>query len=260
MYFLPKGVETCFTSTNGGGGGSCSINSRPGFCGYHAYAAPPLVADMNYAVVDSPTRWTCSSDAGSNTRSNQTPNGNIDADTEISVTSHEISETITDPTGAGWYDSSGYAGEIGDDCSYVYGDSLSFQGSYGSEYNQTINGDHYFIQEEFSDQDFSLVGSLACVQQEDSVTVTPTSGPAGAAVTVSGAGFASGESVKVSYRTGLASPPSVTVCNTTATGTGSFSCSGHMPSGASAGAAGSHKMVAKGITSLRKATVTFTRT
>src|SRR6185437_4798848 len=95
MYFLPKGVETCFTSSNGVHGGSCSINVTGGFCGYHAFGAPPLVANMNYAAVDSPTGWTCSFDAGSNTGGNETPNSNIDADTEISVTSHEINETIT---------------------------------------------------------------------------------------------------------------------------------------------------------------------
>jgi len=31
------------------------------------------------------------------------------ADAVLNVTSHEHNETITDPTGGGWYDSSGYA-------------------------------------------------------------------------------------------------------------------------------------------------------
>ena len=258
MYFLPEGVETCFTSANGAGGGSCSINAHGGFCAYHAFGAPPLVADMNYAVVDSPLGWTCASDGGSNTGGNQSPHANIDADSEISIASHEIAETITDPTGSAWWDMKG--NEVGDDCGYVYGDSLSFQGTFGSEFNQTINGHHYFIQEEFSNQDFALVKSLACLQQEESVRVTPTTGTTGAAITVSGGGFASGEAVKVSYKTGLATPPSVTLCTTTSTGTGAFSCSASIPSGTSAGATGAHKIVAKGTTSLRKAKVTFTRT
>src|SRR5205807_510340 len=76
MYFLPEGVETCFSSTNGAGGGTCTINASGGLCGYHAFAAPPLVADMAYAVVDSPLGWTCSSDAASNTGANESPNGN----------------------------------------------------------------------------------------------------------------------------------------------------------------------------------------
>ena len=36
------------------------------------------------------------------------PHGSA-ADAVLNVTSHEHNETITDPTGGGWYDSSGYA-------------------------------------------------------------------------------------------------------------------------------------------------------
>lgn len=255
MYFLPKGVETCFTSTNGAGGGTCSINIHPGLCGYHAFAAPPLVADMNYAVVDSPTGWTCSSDAGSNTGGNQSPNANIDADSEISIASHEISETITDPEGSAWWDAAG--NENGDDCAYIFGDSNSFKGSPGARYNQTINAHHYFIQEEFSNQDFNAASAYSCIQGEDFVKVLPTSGAAGTPVQLSGGGFASGETVKVSYATGLASPTSVLICSTTATGTGTFTCSGTVPSAATAGATGKHKLTAKGSSSLRKPTTNF---
>jgi hypothetical protein len=258
MYFLPKGIETCFSSANGAHGGTCSINANPGFCGYHAFSAPPLVADMNYAVVDSPLGWTCSSDAGSNTGGNQTPNGNIDADSEISITSHEVNETITDPEGTAWLDGAG--NENGDDCAYVFGDSASFQGSSGAEFNQTINGHHYFIQTEFSNNDFAKNPNFACAQGEEFVNIAPSSGPASSAVTASGGGYASGETVKITYSTGLASPKSVAVCHTTATGTGTFSCSGHIPAPASAGATGNHKITAKGVTSLRSSTTVFTLT
>lgn len=258
MFFLPKGIETCFTSTNGAGGGVCSINAQPGFCGYHAFTAPPLVANMNYPVVDSPLGWTCSSDAGSNTGGNQTPNANINADTEISIASHEISETVTDPEGTAWYD--GVGNENGDDCAYIFGDSSSFQGSAGARYNQTVNGHHYFIQEEFSNQDFKANSALSCIQREDSVTVTPSSGPAATPVTVAGGGFASGETVKVTYMTVLPSPTRVTVCTTTATSMGTFSCTGNIPPTATAGATGAHKITAKGSSSLRPPTATFTLT
>ena len=258
MYFLPKGIETCFTSVNGAHGGSCSINANGGFCGYHAFSAPPLVADMNYAVVDSPLGWTCSSDAGSNTGGNQTPNSNIDADSEISIASHEVNETITDPEGTAWYD--GVGNENGDDCAYVFGDSASFQGPAGAEFNETINGHHYFIQTEFSNNDFAKNSNFACAQGEEFVQIAPSSGPANSAVTASGGGYASGETVKVTYGTGLASPKSVAVCQTTATGAGTFSCSGHIPAAPSAGGAGSHKITAKGVTSHRSATAVFTLT
>lgn len=258
MFFFPKGVETCFTSINGAGGGVCSLNAHGGFCGYHAFAAPPLVADMNYAVVDSPLGWTCSSDAGSNTGGNQSPNSNIAADTEISIASHEISETITDPKGSAWYDGAG--NENGDDCAYIFGDSVSFQGTAGALYNQTINGHNYFIQEEFSNQDFKANSVYSCIQSEDSVTISPKSGPAGTPVAVAGGGFASGETVTTTYTTGLTTPKTVTVCTTKATSIGAFSCTGNIPATATAGASGKHTITAKGSTSLRKPTTSFTRT
>ena len=91
----------------------------------------------------------------------ETPNGNPDADTEVSPTSHEIMESITDPdTVTGWYDRFGF--ENGDQCAYVYGTP---QGTAGSFYNQVINGDHYLTQEEFSNQDFFNTG-LGCLQAE----------------------------------------------------------------------------------------------
>lgn len=256
MYFLPKGLETCFTSSNGAQGGTCSINANGGFCGYHAFSAPPLVADMNYAVVDSPLGWTCSSDAGSNTGGNQSPNGNIDADSEISITSHEINETITDPEGTAWYDAAG--NENGDDCAYVFGDSLSFQGTAGAKYNQTINGHHYFIQTEFSNNDYAKNHNFSCIQSEESVVMAPTSGTASTPVTGSGGGYASGESVKVTYATKLSTPTTVTICTATATGTGTFSCSGAIPAASSAGPTGTHKITAAGLTSKHTATTTFT--
>jgi hypothetical protein len=259
VFYLPEGVETCLTASNGAHGGSCSINAGGGFCGYHAFSKP-LVADMNYAVVDSPLGSTCSSDLGSNTGGNQSPNGNIFADTEISVTSHEVSETITDPEGSAWTDSSG--NEIGDDCSFVYGDSSSFLGSSGARYNQTINGHHYFVQEELSNQDYKATSTHAysCVQGEDFVAVSPTSGPPGTLVTVSGGGFATSEVVAVSYLTGLVSPAAVPICTATANVTGSYTCTGAIPPASQAGLRGAHSIVAKGGSSLRKPSVTFNLT
>lgn len=256
MFFLPKGVETCFGSSNASQGGTCSITSSGGFCGYHAFSAPPLVADMNYAVVDSPSGWTCSSDAGSNTGGNQSPNANIEADSEISITSHEISETITDPTGNAWYDASG--NEIGDDCAYVFGDSRSFQGTSPGFYNQIINAHHYMIQSEFSNLDYKANATYSCIQNEETVTLSPKSGPAGTAITVSGGGYASAETVTVVYKTGLSSPATVTLCSTTSSNTGTYTCSGHIPGSSSAGVSGGHKITVTGATSKRTASATFT--
>jgi large repetitive protein len=92
------------------------------------------------------------------------------------------------------------------------------------------------------------------------VGVAPGSGPPTTPVTVSGGGFAPGETVKATYKTGLSapSPASVILCTAIAAGDGTFTCSGTIP--ATAGPAGNHKVKAKGTTSLATATATFSLT
>lgn len=89
--------------------------------------------------------------------------------------------------------------------------------------------------------------------------LTPVSGPAGTAVTVSSGGFKSGETVKVSYQTGLASPADVVICHGTASAAGSVSCSGSIPA-SKAGPAGRHVVQAAGSATGRTTSGTFTRT
>jgi hypothetical protein len=117
-----------------------------------------VYANMPFPVYLSPVGYTC----GSNAHGHgiiEAPNGNPDADTEVSPTSHEIMEAATDPdTTTGWYDSSGY--ENGDECAYVYG---TMSGDAGQRYNQVINGHRYLTQEEFSNQDFAVTGN-GCLQ------------------------------------------------------------------------------------------------
>ena len=164
VVFLPKHVEACFhsgsttTSAN-----QCAINHYPSatFCAYHSLATSSHVvyANMAFPVYKSPTGFTCGSDGSFGVV--ETPNGNADADTEVSPTSHEIMEAITDPdTQTGWYDSSGF--ENGDECAYVYGTT---QGTAGSRYNQVIGGHHYLTQEEFSNNDYASTGG-GCLPSE----------------------------------------------------------------------------------------------
>ena len=117
-----------------------------------------LYANLSYPIYNSPVGFTCGSDARFPVV--QTPNANADAETQVSPTSHEIMEAITDPdTVTGWYDAAGF--ENGDECAYVYGTPAG--GSAGTFYNQVINGDHYLTQEEFSNQDWLNTG-LGCLQ------------------------------------------------------------------------------------------------
>jgi hypothetical protein len=162
VMYLPKHVEACFNAGSTLTNNSCTINYEPtaAFCAYHTQDSNGVIyANMPFPIYSSPVGFTCGSDAKFPVV--QTPNGNADADTEVSPTSHEVIEAWTDPnTTNGWFDSSGF--EIGDECAYVYG---QVQGTAGQFYNQTLGHDHYLTQEEFSNNDFSVTG-LGCVQGE----------------------------------------------------------------------------------------------
>jgi hypothetical protein len=163
VLFLPKHVESCFfpgsttTAAN-----FCTINHQPSaaYCAYHSQATTGTVyANMPFPIYDSSIGYTCGSDARFPVV--QTPNGNADADTEISPTSHEIMEAITDPdVNTGWYDANGF--ENGDECAYTYGPT---QGTAGALYNQRIHYHNYLTQEEFSNLDFAATGG-GCLQGE----------------------------------------------------------------------------------------------
>jgi hypothetical protein len=165
VVYLPKGVETCFlpgTTTDASGGQACTINHQvtAAYCAYHSTDLSNAVyANLSYPIYESPVGYTCGSDA--RYPDIEAPNGNPDADTEVSPTSHEINEALTDPdVETGWYDSNGF--ENGDECAYIYGAS---RGPAGAYYNQTIAGGHFLTQEEFSNNTYIFSGGTAgCLQ------------------------------------------------------------------------------------------------
>ncbi len=167
VLYLPKGVESCFLpgeTTSTTGGQFCTINHQPtaAYCAYHSTDQFSAVyANMPFPVYLSPVGFTCGTDARFPVI--ESPNGNPDADTEVSPTSHEINESITDPdTETGWYDSTG--NENGDDCAYIFG---STRGAPGGFYNQVINGGHFITQQEFSNKVFNASGGTAgCVPSQ----------------------------------------------------------------------------------------------
>ncbi len=162
VMYLPKHVESCFNAgSTTTAANECTINYQPSaaYCAYHNDATSNAIyANMPYPVYLSKTGFTCGTDVNF-PGVIESPNHNPDADTEISPSSHEISESITDPdTVTGWYDSSGF--ENGDECAYIFGQT---HGSAGHLYNQNINGLHFLTQEEFSNRDFAITGG-GCVQ------------------------------------------------------------------------------------------------
>ncbi len=81
---------------------------------------------------------------------NPRPNSSA-ADPAISTISHEQLETITDPLGDGWIDASG--SEIADLCISSYGPALGGAGA--GAWDEAIDGGHYYLQEIWSNANFS---------------------------------------------------------------------------------------------------------
>lgn len=134
FLFTAKGIGSC-------AGSSCSFSQ---YCAYHSWigsgSSAILYANMPYADT-----VPAACDSG------QHPN-NDDADATINVTSHEHNETITDEQGSAWFDRRG--SENGDKCAWNFGTAT---GPSGAQYNQTINGNHYYLQQEWSNKSSGCV-------------------------------------------------------------------------------------------------------
>jgi hypothetical protein len=136
LVFTPKGVGSCAQ-------GSCAYTN---YCAYHSWmgsgSGATLYANQPYAVQNYRI-YTC--DSG------QRPNG-VTADATVNLISHEHNEAITDEQGSAWYDSRG--SENGDKCAWNFGTT---SGPTGAKYNQTINGSHYYLQQEWSNHSSGCV-------------------------------------------------------------------------------------------------------
>jgi hypothetical protein len=158
MFFLmtPNGFGSCFLPGNAHvPGQACSTDA---YCAYHSEftnsrGEPVIYANEAYdATITDTFGDTCNSGKLSG---GQSPNSD-DADSTINTISHEHNEAITDPLLNAWYrDSDG--GENGDLCAWTWG---VLSGAAGAEYNQTINGNHYLLQEEYSNTDGGCVQNL----------------------------------------------------------------------------------------------------
>jgi hypothetical protein len=154
MFFMltPDGVGSCFFSGNAGDPGqACTTDS---YCAYHS----GLVDSNNQPVIYGNEPFNAGitgchdiSDVNGAQGSPNDPN----VDPSLNTLSHEHNEAITDPWGDAWTNGS-LAGENGDLCDFDFGSALGTVG--GQPYNQVINGDHYSLQQEYSND------GLACVQ------------------------------------------------------------------------------------------------
>ncbi|MDQ6784724.1 MAG: hypothetical protein M3063_15065 [Actinomycetota bacterium] len=166
--FFPPGVETVKGNSN----------SISGYCGYHnAFASPS--GQVLYGNEPSPIDG-CRSGG-------QTPNGDPNADAAIDTLSHEINESITDPSG-GWTDSAKPANENADECANNFGVPLGSTDPNNPDttrYNQVINGGRYYTQEEFSNASYATGEFKGCVQSAAQVAAaTAAAGGGGQAARV----------------------------------------------------------------------------
>lgn len=155
VFFVmtPDGVGSCFDGTDQ----ACTTNT---YCAYHSYFLDANNEPVIYG--NEPYDATISGcDPGSS------PNNDA-ADAAINTLSHEHNEAITDPFGNAWWNVDSDQ-ENGDNCAWIFGTPLG--GTPGvDEYNQVVNGHHYWLQEEWSND-----GS-ACAQRypfEVPVNATP---------------------------------------------------------------------------------------
>lgn len=121
LVFTAKGENICTSF-------GCAFSN---WCAYHGAGGSLIYATMPYVGTSLNTCWT----------GGKSPNGDVDADAEINVTSHEQTEAATDPHLNAWYDASGQ--EIGDKCAWMFG-HVNPDGS-----NVNWNGHPYIVQQEW---------------------------------------------------------------------------------------------------------------
>jgi hypothetical protein len=121
------GINKMYLMYTSSGEGSCSGYScaYTDYCAYHSYfgsaANPVIYGNMPYA-----------DPAYCQVGGTPSPNGDAAGDAAANVTSHELTEAITDPELNGWY--AGDLGhEIGDLCAWNYGTN-TWDGSKANQY------------------------------------------------------------------------------------------------------------------------------
>ncbi len=161
MFFMmtPSGVGSCFYSGSVSSSNPCTTNA---YCAYHSGFVDSNAEPVIYG--NEPFNATIPGcDPGSS------PNNDA-ADATINTISHEQNEAITDPWGTAWWRTSD-GSENGDLCAWDFGTPLG--GTPGVDaYNQVINGDHFWLQQEWSNND------NACLQQYSGTTASPATGAA----------------------------------------------------------------------------------
>jgi PKD repeat protein len=178
IVFFPPGIDSCF---DGGGSETDTNCSGTGYCGYHGTLNQATEKEVEYANEpdngDPQYRFEF---GGEEFESCATKKGLKEAAITLSSTSHEISESVTDPEvdepALSWYDfhelNKTQYGEVGDMCAYEYSQGEAAGALIGettvvpnSTSNQTINGHSYLLQTEWDN-----AHSTCSISEHTSVT------------------------------------------------------------------------------------------
>jgi hypothetical protein len=160
FLMTPNGVGSCESAA-----GSCSTDT---FCAYHS----DFIDASNEQVIYANEPYEGTDPLGGCTDATQGFPNDPDADTTINTISHEhneaITDPLTDPSRTAWIAADG--NENGDLCAFGFGTPLG--GALGLDaYNQVINGNHYELQQEWSNL------ANGCIQRPGDPNPTPpTSG------------------------------------------------------------------------------------
>jgi hypothetical protein len=123
----------------------CTFTKGHFFCAYHGSMwqddQPVIYSVQPDAYSLDPCRYNVA---------DPSPNGDVAADTNLSLVSHELFEAVSDPMGFGWRDNADST-EIGDKCQTDFG-------AYGADGgNITLHGDRYLLQSQWSNATQSCV-------------------------------------------------------------------------------------------------------
>ena len=163
FFVLPDNVETCDDSFSNCG----NVLSLPNrYCAYHSTFNISGHGLTLYA--NQPYIGFASGHCNSGTTTAR-PNGDL-TDHELNTISHEHNETITDPTGGGWFDVNG-TGENGDKCNFDFGTKIATNTN--GDYNQLINHNPYEIQREWSNAVTGCVLNFGAVNPTAAFTWSP---------------------------------------------------------------------------------------
>jgi hypothetical protein len=108
------------------------------YCGYHDHGVNGT--DLKFAMIGNSAR--CPASCMPSENQTTSPNGNLAADGMISIMTHELEETVTDPDLDAWTDGNG---ENADKCAWNFG-AEQFA-SNGSRFNVTVGSRQFLIQQ-----------------------------------------------------------------------------------------------------------------